>query len=94
MKGRPQEDTQRTPLLNSWQVRSPLRMPDEQWNETMSRVRGEFDEMPCLRVTSRQACMLFGLSETVSLWVLNCLARDGFLEQSRDGEYLRRNETP
>jgi hypothetical protein len=60
----------------------------------MRRVRSEFDEMPCLRVTSRQACMLFGLSETVSLWVLGCLTRDGFLEQSGDGEYLRRKATP
>ena len=57
----------------------------------MSRVRGEFEEMPCLRVTPRQACMLFGLSETVSQWVLGCLARDGFLEQARDGEYVRRH---
>jgi hypothetical protein len=34
--------------------------------------------------------MLFGLSETVSSWVLSCLTRDGFLEQARDGEYVRR----
>ena len=60
----------------------------------MSRVRGEFQEMPCLRVTSRQACTLFGLSETVSLWVLGCLARDGFLEHFDDGEYARRNAHP
>jgi hypothetical protein len=38
--------------------------------------------------------MLFGVSETVSLWVLGCLARDGFLEQARDGEYVRRNAAP
>jgi hypothetical protein len=56
----------------------------------MRRVRGEFEEMPCLRVTLLQACMLFGLSETVSSWVLSCLTRDGFLEQGRDGDYVRR----
>jgi hypothetical protein len=82
------------PMLQTWQHRSPYRIPDDQWNETMIRVRGEFEEMPSLRVTPRQACMLFGLSETVSLWVLSCLARDGFLEQARDGEYLRRNTAP
>ena len=77
-------------MMSSWQIRSPFRIPDEQWHETLKRVRGEFEEMPCLRVTLRQACMLFGLSETVSAWVLSCLTRDGFLEQARDGEYVRR----
>ena len=78
------------PIADLWKERSPLRLPDTEWKETMSRVRGEFEEMPCLRVTPRQACMLFGVSETVSLWVLGCLTRDGFLEQARDGEYVRR----
>jgi len=77
-------------MLEAWKLRSPLRIPDEQWHETMRRVRSEFEEMPCLRITLRQACMLFGLSETVSSWVLSCLARDGFLERVRDGEYVRR----
>ena len=77
-------------MLETWKLRSPFRIPDDEWHETMRRVRSEFDEMPCLRVTLRQACMLFGLSETVSSWVLSCLTRDGFLEQARDGEYVRR----
>jgi hypothetical protein len=77
-------------MIETWKVRSPFRIPDDQWLETMRRVRSEFDEMPCLRVTLRQACMLFGLSELVSSWVLSCLMRDGFLQQARDGEYMRR----
>jgi hypothetical protein len=77
-------------MMETWKVRSPYRIPDDQWQETMRRVRGEFEEMPCLRVTLLQACMLFGLSETVSSWVLSCLTRDGFLEQGRDGDYVRR----
>ena len=77
-------------MMETWKVRSPYRIPDDQWQETMRRVRGEFEEMPCLRVTLLQACMLFGLSETVSSWVLSCLTRDGFLEQGRDGDYIRR----
>jgi len=77
-------------MMETWKVRSPYRIPDDQWQETMRRVRGEFEEMPCLRVTLLQACMLFGLSETVSSWVLSCLTRDGFLEQRRDGDYVRR----
>ena len=81
-------------MLDSWTPRSPLRIPNVQWDQTVSRVRGEFEEMPCLRVTSRQACMLFGLSETVSGWILERLARDGFLELSADGEYVRRSSGP
>ena len=38
--------------------------------------------------------MLFGLTQTVSLWVLSCLARDGYLEQARFGEYMRRQTVP
>ena len=78
------------PMLDVWKVRSPFRIPDEEWRETMTRVRAEFEEMPCMRVTLRQACLLFGLSETVSSWVLSCLAREGFLEEGRDGDYIRR----
>ena len=77
-------------MAQMWKHRSAFRIPDDQWHETMRRVRSEFEELPCLRVTLLQACMLFGLSETVSSWVLSCLTRDGFLEQARDGEYVRR----
>lgn len=77
-------------MTHTWKLRSPFRIPDDQWHETMRRVRCEFEEMPCLRVTLRQACMLFGLSETVSSWVLGCLAQEGFLERARGGEYVRR----
>lgn len=77
-------------MMQTWKVRSPFRLPENEWQETMRRVRGEFEEMPCLRVTLLQARMLFGLSDAVSSWVLSCLTRDGFLEQGRDGEYVRR----
>jgi hypothetical protein len=36
-------------------------MPDGEWNATVTRVRGEVEEMPCLRVTEEQARVLFGL---------------------------------
>lgn len=81
-------------VIPQWQSRSPHRMDDPLWDATLSRVRGEFDEMPCLRVTPQQACILFGLSDTASAWVLSCLARDGFLEQTENGEYARRNAAP
>ncbi len=64
-------------------------MPDTEWRETVSRVRGEFKEMPCLRVTADQARVLFGLQEPDG--VLNSLQRDGFLDRTAQGEYVRRN---
>jgi hypothetical protein len=73
--------------------RSTDRVSDPEWTSTMNRVRAEFDEMPCLRVTREQARSLFGLSDSLSEWVLNRLAREGFLE-SRNGEYARRHPQP
>jgi hypothetical protein len=69
-------------------------MPDSIWAATVTRIRSEFEEMPCLRVTCRQARMLFGLSASASAWILNHLVRDGFLEQTADGEYMRRSAAP
>jgi hypothetical protein len=57
------------------------------------RVRGEFQEMPCLRVSAAQARALFGLADPLSGWVLSRLTGDGFLEY-RKGEYVRRNAQP
>lgn len=72
-----------------WQTRSANRMPDVEWHATVSRVRGEFKEMPCLRVTAEQARVLFGLREPDD--VLATLRRDGFLDCTPQGEYVRRN---
>lgn len=56
----------------------------------LTRVRGEFDEMPGLRLTPEQACALMGLPEVASGWVLDRLAKDGFLARSPQGLYMRR----
>ena len=77
----------------TWKPRSESRLPDEEWISTLTRIRAEFDEMPCLRVTTQQAGSLFGLSLPLSQSVLDRLSRDGFLE-SRNGEYLRRHQQP
>jgi hypothetical protein len=74
--------------------RSAERIPDAAWDATVQRVRGEFEEMPCLRVTAVQARTLFGLSESMSVWILSRLEQDGFLEQSRTGEYTKRGASP
>jgi hypothetical protein len=79
---------------NGWQIRSPERMPDWLWHATVTRVRSEFDEMPCLRVTPAQARLLFGLPGSASDWILNRLAGEGFLTQTPDGQYIRRSTAP
>ena len=64
-------------------------MPDGMWRATLSRIRSEFDEMPCLRVTAEQARLLFGLPGGATYRVLQLLAHDGFLELTPDGTYKR-----
>jgi hypothetical protein len=73
------------------QPRSSARLPDELWHATLSRVRGEFEEMPCMRITSEQACTLLGVEEPTLTWVLERLASDGFLSRTPRGEYVRRH---
>jgi len=64
------------------------------WNATLRRVRGEFDEMPCMRVTSDNARALFGVEEPAINWILERLAAEGFLLRTDQGEYVRRQQTP
>jgi hypothetical protein len=79
---------------HTWQHRSSERMPDGEWEATLARVRGEFAEMPCMRVTAEQASALLGLTEPLSSWILGRLAREGFLAVTPQGEYVRRNAAP
>ena len=74
-------------------MRSPDRLSRRERDATMQRVRAEFCEMPCLRVSLAEARVLFGLPEGVTGWVLSRLASDGFLE-CRNGEYMRRRVVP
>ena len=75
---------------HQWQPRSPRRLSDPLWESTLIRVRGEFDEMPGLRLTLAQAGALLGLPGPASGWVLERLAKDGFLARSPGGLYMRR----
>jgi len=77
-------------LPHQWQPRSPRRLSDPLWQSTLTRVRGEFAEMPGLRLTQTQAGALLGLPEPATGWVLERLAKDGFLARSPNGLYMRR----
>jgi len=69
-------------------------MSDGVWRATLTRVRGEFDEMPCMRLTPDRARALLGLPEPAINWVLERLAAEGFLTRTDQGEYVRRQEIP
>ena len=60
----------------------------------MLRICSEFAEMPCLRLTVRQAQRLFGLSERLCVKLLDTLVERRFLVQNADGTYARRTEGP
>jgi len=50
--------------------------------------------MPCMRVTLEQARILFGLRGRLVEGVLSCLINDGFLYQTDQGEFVRRQAVP
>jgi hypothetical protein len=77
-----------------WKSRSPYRLPDLLWKAAVYRIRAEFEEMPCLRVTLAEARRLFGLPDPAATWVLRHLANDGFLVCTMRGEYMRRATNP
>jgi hypothetical protein len=81
-------------LDRTWHERSPDRLPDGLWHAALARIRAEFEEMPCLRVTLSEARRLFGLPDHTTGCVLRHLAGEGFLETTERGEYVRRAASP
>ena len=58
-------------------------------DEVLQRIRGEFVEMPGLRLTSAQARRLWGLEGDVCTALLGSLVDARFLVQTRDGVFVR-----
>lgn len=58
------------------------------------RVRGEYREMPGLRLTEAQAARLLGLELRVCCDVLTILVTEGFLGRTQDGRFVRRGACP
>lgn len=54
----------------------------------LSRIRGEYLEMPGMRLTLQQAQRLCGIEPTVCRRVLDTLVAERFLRES-DGKYVR-----
>jgi hypothetical protein len=57
----------------------------------IQRVRSEFDEMPGLRLTFKQALVLFDLEPACCERVLGALLRSGFLLRTKSGQFGRRD---
>ena len=67
-------------------MKSASIVPSEQM---LSRIRGEYLEMPGLRLKREQAQRLWGLDETTCAQVLECLVNIKFLYRTVDGKYAR-----
>jgi hypothetical protein len=61
--------------------------------EIIRRVRGEFLEMPGLKLTVAQAQRLWGADRTTCEAVIEALTRAQFLVRTRDGAVVRRAST-
>ena len=57
--------------------------------ELTLRIKSEYDEMPGLCLTSRQARRLWGTDRDLCTLVLNALLEQGFLRRTLDGRYVR-----
>ena len=68
-----------------------MREPGRGIQEVVSRIRGEFLEMPGLRLTSEQARRLWRLDETACEAVLGALVDARFLARTRDGAFVRQD---
>jgi|SRR4051812_19354753 hypothetical protein len=66
----------------------------ESAREWVQIVRGEFIEMPCLRLTRTQVMRLWGFDEPMCTMVLNLLLEQRFLDVTADGHYLRGGSVP
>jgi len=57
-------------------------------SHVVNRVRGEFTEMPGLKLTLAQAQRLWGLEQAACREVLQTLIDSRFLRRTRDGAYV------
>jgi hypothetical protein len=69
-------------------------MPETQrgLQDVVRRVRGEYLEMPGLRLTPKQARRLWRLDEAACEKVLGALVDANFLARTRDGAFVRSHD--
>ena len=54
----------------------------------LARIRGEYSEMPGLRLTFAQACRLWQLDASTCEALLDQLVREGFVYKTNNGAYV------
>lgn len=64
-------------------------MPNESREQLLRRIRGEYLEMPGLRLTREQAQRLWALDRQTCAAVLEFLVDQKFLTRAPDGTYAR-----
>ena len=64
-------------------------LPSSPREELVQRVRGEYREMPSLRLTSSQAQRLFGLEPLTCAAILGALVKEKFLSCTSNGLFVR-----
>lgn len=62
-------------------------------HQLLARIRGEYTEMPGLRLTFPQACRLWHVDPGTCETVLADLVAERFLHRTRDGSYCAFPET-
>jgi len=58
-----------------------------------ARIRGEYREMPGLRLTFAQACRLWQVDASTCETLLEQLVREAFLYKTDNGAYIAQGET-
>ena len=71
-----------------------MRIEDVVQRGILQRIRGEFVEMPGLRLTPAQAQRLWGLDRRTCEQLLEALVSSQFLSQTRDGSFVRTDGGP
>jgi DNA-binding IclR family transcriptional regulator len=62
----------------------------DSFDALMSRVRGEYGEMPGLRLTVSQACRLWHVDASTCERLFEQLVREGFLYRTEKSAYIAR----
>lgn len=66
----------------------------EPFEHLLARIRGEFIEMPGLRLSVAEASRLWGFEADLSVTILLELVDEGFLRVGADGKYRRPADCP
>jgi hypothetical protein len=66
-----------------------MSVQQQQFEDVLRRIQGEYLEMPGLRLTKAQAQRLWGLDRAACDAALGALVETRFLFRNRDGAYVR-----